>query len=98
MAKYQCKIENPSIHGVTGHHTVEVHILEFADDGQTLIDKGTMEVYGIDIDALDRLHDGDVKKWLAKVANEMLEKHQRRRRIHASLNALLGTSLDITDL
>jgi hypothetical protein len=98
MPKYQCRVENPSVHGVTGHHTVEVYILEFADDGTTVVDHGIMEKYGIDIDALDLLYAGDVKKWLAKIANEMLEKHQRRRRVQASLNALLGSELDIKDL
>jgi len=100
MPKYQLKIENPSVDGVTGHHTVEVYIIEQADSGdgsggsvETIL--GIKEKYGIESSALDLRYSGDVNRWLADVGKEMLEKHQRRRNAHYELTNLHGKTIDL---
>jgi len=102
MPKYQLKIENPSVDGVTGHHTVEVYIIEQADSGdagngggsvETIL--GIKEKYGIESSALDLRYGGDVNQWLADVGREMLEKHQRRRSAHHELANLHGKTIDL---
>jgi hypothetical protein len=93
MAKYQLKVLNPSIHGVTGHHTIEVIVVETADNGSTI--EGVPEKYGIDSMVLRDVYAGDVKKWLQVVGQEMLEKHQQRQAAHLDLLALDGQSIDL---
>jgi len=91
---YELVIENPSINGITGHHTIQVHICELDEDGK-LIDKGIMEVYGIDSLALTRRFDGSLDKWLGWVGQEMLYKHKRRRAAQDQLLTMQGRRIKL---
>jgi hypothetical protein len=95
MPKYKLKIENPSVDGITGHHTVDVHIIETLEDGTEV--KGIEERYGVDSLALESAHSGDVNSWLKHVGREMLEKHIRRSKAHIELVNLAGTTIEIEE-
>lgn len=94
MPTYELQIDNPSINGITGHHQVQVRILEYDDEGK-LADHGIMEVYGIDSLALERRFDSSLEKWLGWVAQEMLYKHKSRRTIQDRLLTMDGRRIKL---
>jgi hypothetical protein len=99
MTKFQLKISNPSIHGVTGHHTVNAVIVESTLDGDlTGTVHGVPETHGIDSMALQTKYDGDVHKWLADIGKEMLERHHQRNAAQTELLAMDGKTLELEEI
>ena len=92
MPKFQLKITHPSIHGVTGHHTVQLQIIE--TDGNSVIE-GISETYGIDSVGLQAKYNGNVHLWLRDASKEMLERHQHRRAAQTELLSLDGETIDL---
>lgn len=84
-------IESIDQNGQTGHITVHAYIVETDEKGHE--EKGSPETFGIDPLSLQNLFGTDdkcVDKWLAKVKEKMLERHQVRKGMHADLKRLEG--------
>lgn len=92
--KYHLSIDNASIDGTTGHHTVQVHIEETGEDDQ--VRHGIAETYGIDSTALHLAYGGIETEWLKVVATDMLAKHKRRTDIQQRLLSMAGQKIEIS--
>jgi hypothetical protein len=90
---YKLVVDNGSLSGVTGHHTIQCHVEETLDDG-TIV-QGIPEVFGIEAIALQRAHDGDPVKWRTWVAGVMADRHKRRQLAHAEIMQWSGKKFDI---
>jgi len=77
--EYNLKVTNPTVDGTTGHHTIEVVVI---DDGGG---EGVPEKYGIDLPSLDGRFGGDIEKWREWVGQEMLAKHLRRQQVKGEI-------------
>lgn len=91
--RYQLEIIDSSVQGVTGHHTVQARIIATIGDGS--VATGIPETYGIDSPVLQSTYNGDVGKWIGKIAGDMLAKHQRREMIQMELIQFKGKKIDI---
>jgi hypothetical protein len=96
MPKYKCKIENPSVNGVNGHHSVLIHIIETSDDGKQTT-KGIPETYAIDSGIMESKYSGNVHQWLQDISKEMLVKHKSRQLAHMELINMAGMTFDLED-
>lgn len=92
---YHLVRKNPDLNPATGHHTVEVHVEE--RDGDTLVNRGVSEKYGISTEELIGRFDSDVEKWLAWIGRDMLAKYKRRMGVCHDLLKVHGTSAEIVE-
>jgi hypothetical protein len=90
---YRVIFDNPDINTITGHHTIEAVIEEFANDGSM---KGVKEKYGISLAEINSRFSGSVDKWLAWVGRDMLTKHKSRHGVHTELMSKRGVAIEVS--
>lgn len=76
---YTMRVANIYVDGTTGHHRMDVTIVEKAGDS-TIV--GVTETYGIDLASLNSKFGGSIEKWREWVHAEMLKKHLNRMSVH----------------
>lgn len=92
---YHLVRRNPDINLAIGHHTVEAHIE--LKEGDTLLDRGVMEKYGISTEELAVKFGSDIEKWLAWVGRDMLVKYKQRVGVQSDLLKVHDTSVLLED-
>lgn len=86
---------NPDINMAIGHHTVEVHVE--LREGDSILDRGVMEKYGISTEELVSRFDSDVEKWLLWIGRDMLAKYKQRVGLQSDLLKVHGTDILLQD-